>query len=54
MYVRGLDFYNDLLFVGISPAAVLCVDWRKEKLVDRFNYSTDMRVSIHGLKIDNS
>jgi hypothetical protein len=53
-YVRGLDIAGDLLYVGISPASILCVDWRKEKLVGRFDYSSDLRISVHGLKINNS
>jgi hypothetical protein len=53
-YVRGLDIDGDILFVGISPAAILCIDWKKEKLIDLFDYSSDLRVSVHGLRIYNS
>jgi hypothetical protein len=53
-YVRGLDIDGDLLYIGISPASILCVDWRSEKLVGRFDYSSDLRISVHGLKINNS
>jgi hypothetical protein len=51
-FVRGLDLVGDHLFIGISPAAILCIDWRSEKLIDVFNYSSDIRMAVHGLKVD--
>jgi hypothetical protein len=30
-YVRGLDIDGDYLYIGISPASILCVDWKKGK-----------------------
>ena len=50
-FVRGLDLSEDLLFIGISPAAILCVNWQTGKLVDVFNYTDDVRVAVHGLHI---
>jgi hypothetical protein len=50
-FVRGLDLVGDHLFIGISPAAILCIDWRSEELIDVFNYSSDVRMAVHGLKI---
>jgi hypothetical protein len=52
-YVRGLDVVGDLLFVGMSPAAILCINWQSEKLIDTFDYSSDSRIAIHGLKVFN-
>jgi hypothetical protein len=51
VFVRGLDRVGDLLFVGISPAAILCIDWRSGELVDFYRYSEDVAVCIHGLKV---
>lgn len=50
-HVRGLDVRNNLLFSGISPAAILCVDWKTGTRVDAFDYSDDCRIAIHGLKL---
>ncbi|MCJ7519125.1 MAG: TIGR03032 family protein, partial [Anaerolineaceae bacterium] len=52
-YVRGLDVVGDLLFVGMSPAAILCINWQSEELIDTFDYSSDSRIAIHGLKVFN-
>lgn len=50
-FVRGMDVVDSLLFVGISPAAILCVNWQKEKLVDVYDYTVDTRIAVHGLKV---
>ncbi len=50
-FVRGMDIKNDLLFVGISPASILCLNWQTGKLVDVFDYSDDIRIAVHGLKL---
>lgn len=51
IFVRGLDRYENLLFVGISPATILCLDWKSGALVDSYHYSNDVSVCIHGLKV---
>lgn len=53
LFVRGLDWDKEtnFLFVGISPASILCLDWEKEKLLDAYNYSHNLRHCIHGLKV---
>ena len=50
-FVRGMDIHDDLVFVGISPASVLCVNWQTGKLVDSFTYTEDIRKAVHGLKV---
>ena len=50
-FVRGMDLQDDLLFVGISPAAILCIEWHSGKLADVYNYTDDTRIAVHGLKI---
>jgi hypothetical protein len=50
-FVRGMDIQDDLLYVGISPASVLCLDWQSGNLVDSFTYSKDIRKAVHGLKV---
>ena len=51
VFVRGLDFAEDRLFVGISPATILCIDWDRGELVDHYNYSQNVHVCVHGLKV---
>ena len=51
VFVRGLDRVGDLLFVGISPAAILCLDLASGKLLDVFAYASDVRACIHGVKV---
>lgn len=50
-FVRGMDLVDDLLYVGMAPASVLCIDWQKDKLMDVYNYTQDARMAVHGLKI---
>jgi len=51
LFVRGLDLVDGLLFVGISPAAILCIDLHTEELLDVYQYSSDIRVAVHGLRV---
>jgi hypothetical protein len=51
LFVRGMALAGDWLFVGISPASILQIDWQTDKLVDAYTYSQDTHVSIHGLRV---
>ena len=51
LFLRGMDRVGDRLFLGLSPAAVVCLDLRTRDLVDAFRYSRDLRVCVHGLKV---
>jgi hypothetical protein len=51
VFVRGLDRLGDLLFVGVSPATILCIDMKSGSLVDSYRYSDDVAVCVHGLKV---
>jgi hypothetical protein len=51
VYLRGLDKIGDLLFVGISPATILCIDVKNCELLDSYSYSSDVNNCIHGLKV---
>lgn len=51
VFVRGLDKLGDLVFVGISPASILCIDWRSGELVGYYRYSADVAVCVHGLRV---
>jgi hypothetical protein len=51
LFLRGMDRVGDRLFLGLSPAAVVCLDLRSRDLVDTFRYSRDVRVCVHGLKV---
>jgi hypothetical protein len=50
VFVRGLCATpRGTILVGISPAAILEIDWRSGRLVDYFSYSGDVNVAVHGL-----
>jgi hypothetical protein len=51
LFARGLALFEDWIWVGISPATVLCIDWRSGELIDMFSYSMDVDVCIHGLAV---
>jgi len=51
IFVRGLDKFENFLFVGISPATILCIDLKGGKLADYYRFSDDVAVCIHGLRI---
>ena len=50
LFARGLVRYGKSLFVGVSPASILQIDWTTGALVDAYCYSTDVRVCVHGLE----
>ncbi len=55
VFVRGCAHTADgNLLVGISPAAILEIDWRQSRLIDFFTYSDDVRVAVHGLTSTDS
>lgn len=51
LFVRGLVRRGDTLFVGVSPAAILEIDWTSGELLDAYQYSSDVHVCIHGLEV---
>jgi hypothetical protein len=51
LFIRGLDMVGDHLFIGLSPASILRVDWRRGDLVDAFNYAKDAEATIHGVRV---
>jgi hypothetical protein len=51
VFLRGLDRKDHYLFVGISPAAILCIDLRNGALLDYYSYSDKINVCIHGVKV---
>lgn len=51
VFVRGLEKLDNFLFIGISPATILCIDVNSGKLIDSFTYSKDVRSCIHGIKV---
>jgi hypothetical protein len=51
IFVRGLDRLDDYLFVGISPASILCIDRQSGELVDHYCYSDDVAACVHGLRV---
>jgi hypothetical protein len=51
IFVRGLDLVGDRLFVGVSPASLLCIGSRSGQLLDWYRYADDVRVCVHGLTV---
>ena len=51
LFVRGLVRRDSHLFVGVSPAAILRLNWRTGELVDAYQYSADVHVCVHGLDV---
>lgn len=51
LFLRGMDRVGERLFLGLSPAAVVCLDLGSRDVVDAFRYSRDVRVCVHGLKV---
>jgi len=50
LFLRGLHPIDaSRILVGISPGAVLEIDWVSEKLLDIYAYSDDRHVCVHGL-----
>jgi hypothetical protein len=50
LFVRGLDVVGDHVYVGFSPASIVCLDLVSGDLVDAYQYDDDVRVCVHGLK----
>lgn len=52
IFVRGLcPIDSDRLLVGISPASILEIDYRRGELLDFYQYSTEVSDAVHGLAI---
>jgi hypothetical protein len=52
LFARGLQVVDDLVFAGVSPGSVLCIDWARGWLVDSFQYSDQRKTAIHGLLVE--
>lgn len=51
LFVRGLVRDESHLFVGVSPAAILQIDWQTGELVDAYQYADNVHVCVHGLEV---
>lgn len=51
LFVRGLVRSGPHLFVGVSPAAILQIDWQAGDLVDAYQYDENVHVCVHGLEV---
>ena len=54
LFLRGLDRVDGRLFVGLSPATIVCLDASSGALIDLYAYSDDVRVCVHGLRVVRS
>lgn len=52
LFWRGMAVDGDYIFVGTSPASILCLNYKTNKLADLYSFSDDRRVCVHGLAID--
>lgn len=53
LFVRGLDIHNGHVFAGFSPGSIAQIHRATGKLVNLYQFSDDVRVCIHGLKVLN-
>ena len=51
LFARGLQVHGDRVFVGVSPASILLIDWPAGRLVDTFQYSDQVTTAVHGLVV---
>ncbi len=51
LFTRGLDVADDFAFVGFSPATIAMVNRHTGELLDMYQYSKDVKVCVHGLKV---
>jgi hypothetical protein len=51
LFVRGLDLFGDLLFVGFSPATIVVIHFPTGKLLDWHQFSHDVNACVHGLQV---
>jgi hypothetical protein len=51
LFVRGLVLDGARAFIGLSPASIVCLDWRRGVVLDTFQYSDDVRCCVHGLAL---
>lgn len=49
LFVRGQHRMGDQVLVGLAPASILLVDWRKGTLLDAYQHSDDVEVCVHGI-----
>ena len=52
LFWRGLAVHGDHVFIGMSPAAILCINYQTEEFVDYYCHTTNVREAIHGLELD--
>jgi hypothetical protein len=50
-FLRGMEMVGRNLYIGASPATIICLNLDSGELVDTYVYSTDVSVGIHGLKV---
>lgn len=51
IFLRGLTRLDDHLFIGLSPSAILCINYKTGELIDAYLYSLDVQSCVHGLKV---
>lgn len=51
LFVRGMALLDEYVFIGISPASIIQFNWQTGQLVDIYQYSEDVKATIHGIQI---
>jgi hypothetical protein len=51
LFIRGLDRFDDQLFVGMSPASIACINLSRMELINVYQYSRNVGECIHGLRV---
>ncbi len=51
LFIRGQHVVDHRMFVGLSPASILYLDWEKGELIDGFRYADRQEVAVHGISV---
>ncbi len=51
LFLRGMDIVGRKAYIGAAPALILCIDLDSGSLLDTFLYSSNVSMSVHGIKV---
>lgn len=49
LFLRGLVVDNDRIYLGLSPASIIEINWRTKRFSDGYQYSANVNHCVHGL-----
>jgi hypothetical protein len=51
LFLRGLAMVGNDVYVGLSPATILHLDWAAGTVIDLYQHSEEVNVAVHGLAV---